>query len=179
MTYYGYVGNGHSVFFTKHDDNEGKAVGGKVSFHLPSKGTFDTLDVGLSIYHGESLRRRRVFAWGFDAQVDKGPWEVLGEFAGKGAEEDRTGFYVQPSYRFNEKWATFLPVRSVAHRALWRDSRAYARRQLPPDSRYFVEARILPFASFGRRRLGRRSGISGLQVLGSRDDESGQEKNRV
>ena len=61
VTYYGYVGNGQSVFFTKHDDNEGKAVGGKVSFHLPSKGAFDTLDVGLSMYHESPSGEDRVF----------------------------------------------------------------------------------------------------------------------
>ena len=32
---------------------------------------------------------------------------MLSEFARKDAEHDRSGFYIQPSYRFNEKWATF------------------------------------------------------------------------
>ncbi len=107
VTYCGYVGNGQSVFFTRHDDNEGKAVGGKVSFHLPTRGKFDTLDLGLSMYHESPPNEDRVFTWGLEAQVRKGPWEVLSEFAGKDAEEDRAGFYLQPSYRFDEKWATF------------------------------------------------------------------------
>ena len=42
-----------------------------------------------------------------ESQVRKGPWEVLTEFAMRAAEEDRTGFYLQPSYRFNERWTTF------------------------------------------------------------------------
>ncbi len=117
VTYYVYLGNGQSVFFTKHDDNEGKAVGGKVTFHLPTMGKLDTFDVGLSTYHESPSDEDRVFTWGFDAQVRKGPWEVLGEFASKDAEEDRSGVYLQPSYRFNEKWATFYryDLRSVEH----------------------------------------------------------------
>ncbi len=107
LTYHGYVGNGESGFFTKHDDNEGKAVGGKLTFHLPTKGALDTLDVGLSMYHESPSHEARTFTWGLDAQIRKGPWEVLTEFAMRDAEEDRTGFYLQPSYRFNEKWATF------------------------------------------------------------------------
>jgi hypothetical protein len=107
ITYYAYLGNGQSVFFTKHDDNEGKAVGGKVSFHLPTGGKLDMLDLGLSMYHESPSGEDRVFTWGLDAQARKGPWEVLSELATRHAEENRTGFYVQPSYRFNEKWATF------------------------------------------------------------------------
>ncbi|MFQ5458488.1 MAG: hypothetical protein ACE5FC_08575 [Myxococcota bacterium] len=107
VTYYGYVGNGQSVFFPKHDDNEGKAVGGKVTLHLPTKGRFDTLDVGLSFYQESPSGAQRNLTLGVDAQVRKGPWELLTEFAMRDAEKDRTGFYLQPSYRFNEKWATF------------------------------------------------------------------------
>ena len=107
MTYYGYLGNGQSVFFTKHDDNESKDVGGKVTFHLPTNGKLDTLDVGLSLSQDRPTGEGRFFTWGLDAQVRKGPWEILSEFAARDAEEERTGFYLQPSYRFNEKWATF------------------------------------------------------------------------
>lgn len=107
LTYYAYVGNGQSAFFTKHDDNEGKAVGGKVTLHVPTKGRLEKLDVGLSSYFESPSGEERVFTWGVDLQAAEGPWEVLTEFAAKEAEGDRTGFYVQPSYRFNEKWATF------------------------------------------------------------------------
>jgi len=107
ITYYGYIGNGQSVFFTKNDDNEGKAVGGKVTFHLPTGGKLEQLDLGVSFYQESPSDQDRTFAWGFDAQIRKGPWEVLTEFAKRDAQEDRTGFYVQPSYRFNAKWAAF------------------------------------------------------------------------
>ncbi len=107
FTYYGYIGNGESGFFAKHDDNEGKAVGSKVTFHLPTKGKLDTLDFGLSMYQESPSNETRNFTWGLDAQIRQGPWEILTEFAMRNAEEDRTGFYLQPSYRFNEKWATF------------------------------------------------------------------------
>lgn len=107
ITYYAYLGNGESDFFTKEDDNEGKAVGGRVSFHLPTGEFFDRLDVGVSGYHESPSHAQRLRVWGFDAQVNAGPVEVLTEFARRNADEDRTGFYFQPSYRFNEKWATF------------------------------------------------------------------------
>ncbi|MFQ5589819.1 MAG: hypothetical protein ACE5HE_01525 [Phycisphaerae bacterium] len=107
VTYRAYVGNGQSVYFTRHDDNEGKAVGAKVSFHIPTKGKLDQLDLGLHLYHESPSDEDRVLTWGLDAQLRKGPWEVLSELAAKDAEEDRTGFYLQPSYRFNERWAVF------------------------------------------------------------------------
>ncbi|MFQ5501110.1 MAG: hypothetical protein ACE5EQ_02290 [Phycisphaerae bacterium] len=107
VTYYAYLGNGVSDDAAKNDDNEGKAVGGRVSFHIPTKGKFETFDVGLSGYHESPTGEQRTRTWGFDAQVREGPWEVLTEFAARDAEEDRTGFYFQPSYRYNEKWAAF------------------------------------------------------------------------
>ena len=107
VTYYGYVGNGESDFFTKHDDNEGKAVGGKLSFHLPTRGKLDMFDLGFSVYQESPSDEDRNLTWGLEAQLRKGPWEVLTEFAMRDAEEDRTGFYLQPSYRFDEQWAMF------------------------------------------------------------------------
>lgn len=107
VTYYGYVGNGESDLFTKDDDNEGKAVGGELTFHLPTNGRLDMLDVGFGVYHESPSDEDRNFSWRLESRIRKGPWEVLTEFAMRDAEEDRAGFYLQPSYRFNEKWATF------------------------------------------------------------------------
>lgn len=107
ITYYAYVGNGVSDNFARDDDNEGKAAGGRVSFHIPTDGKLETFDVGLSGYYESPTGVQRTRTWGFDAQVREGPWELLTEFAARDAEEDRTGFYFQPSYRFNEQWATF------------------------------------------------------------------------
>ena len=107
VTYHAYVGNGQSGYFTKHDDNEGKAVGGKLSFQLPTGGKFDSWDVGLNAYQESPAHDERVFAWGAETQLRHGPWELLAEFAIKHAADDATGLYVQPSYRFNPKCATF------------------------------------------------------------------------
>ncbi len=107
ITYTGYVGNGRSVYFTKHDDNEGKAIGGKLTWHVPTNDTVDTLNLGLSAYHESPSGEDRVFTWGVDAQLRTGPWELLTELAKRDATEDRTGFYLQPSYRWDEQWAAF------------------------------------------------------------------------
>ncbi len=107
LTYYAYVGNGVSDNFAKHDDNEGKAVGGKLTFHLPSEGILDTFDLSLSGYHESPNEADRVNVWGLEAQIRKGPWEVLAELAMRDSAISRSGFFAQPSYRFNDEWATF------------------------------------------------------------------------
>lgn len=107
VTYQGYVANGVSEFEAKEDTNENKAVGGLLTFHLPTNGLLDTFDVGVSGYMESPPDAARTQTWGLESQIRKGPWEVLTEFAMRSAEEDRTGLYVQPSYRFNEQWATF------------------------------------------------------------------------
>ena len=108
MTYYGYVGNGVSDNFAKDDDNEGKAVGGKVALHLPSNDFLDTFDLSLNVYHESPNDVERVNTWGVEAQIRKGPWEMLAEYVTRDSAVDRAGFFAQPSYRFNDKWATFF-----------------------------------------------------------------------
>lgn len=107
LTYQAYVANGVSEFSAKEDINENKAVGGQLTFHLPTGGLLDTWDVGLSGYMESPPDAERTRTWGVETQVRKGPWEVLAEFAMRKAEEDRSGFYLQPSYRINEQWTTF------------------------------------------------------------------------
>jgi hypothetical protein len=107
VTYKGYVANGVSEFEAKEDTNENKAVGGQLTFHLPSHGLLDTFDVAVSGYMESPPDAERTQTWGLESQIRKGKWEVLTELALRGGEESRTGFYLQPSYRFNERWATF------------------------------------------------------------------------
>ena len=102
-----YAGNGVSGNSAKQDDNEDKAAGARVSFHLPTKRSFDTFDVGLSGYTDKPVGARRTNTWGLDAQIRRGPFELLSEFATRAAAEDRTGFYLQPSYRLNDRWTAF------------------------------------------------------------------------
>lgn len=107
VTYYAYVANGVSDNFAQEDDNDDKAVGGRVSFHVPTKKFFHLFDLGVSGYTDGSPGVQRTRTWGLDTQVRKGPYELLAEFATRNAEEDRTGFYLQPGYRFGKQWAGF------------------------------------------------------------------------
>ncbi|MFQ5600070.1 MAG: hypothetical protein ACE5G2_05910 [Candidatus Krumholzibacteriia bacterium] len=107
LTYRAYVGNGESDFFTKQDDNDGKAFGGRVSFHAPTKGSFETFDVGISGYAEEPSNTESTRTWGLDTQIRTGNYELLVEFATRNAEQDRTGLYVQPSYRITDRLAVF------------------------------------------------------------------------
>lgn len=107
VTYQAYVANGVSEFSAKEDINENKAVGANLTFHLPTHGWVDTWDFGLNGYMESPPHAERTRTWGAETQIRKGPWEVLAEFAMRNAEEDRTGAYLQPSYRFNEQWTAF------------------------------------------------------------------------
>ena len=106
LNYNVYVSNGESLFSTKVDDNGDKAVGGRFSFQLPTR-SFDTFDVGISGYTDGPSGAERTGTWGLDAQIRKGRFELLTEFATRNAAEDRTGFYLQPSYSFTERLTPF------------------------------------------------------------------------
>ncbi|MFQ5777353.1 MAG: hypothetical protein ACE5IP_05045 [Terriglobia bacterium] len=105
LTYYAYGSNGDSAFSPKEDDNENKAVGGRVSFHVPTETSFETFDLGISGYTDRPSGVERTRTWGLDAQIRQGPFELLAEFATRNAVEDRTGLYIQPAYRFT-RWLT-------------------------------------------------------------------------
>lgn len=81
VTYKGYIANGVSEFSAKNDINENKAVGGQLSFHVPSHGLLDTFDVALNGYMESPPDAERTQTWGLESQIRKGPWEVLTEFA--------------------------------------------------------------------------------------------------
>ncbi|MEW6741457.1 MAG: hypothetical protein AB1486_01760 [Planctomycetota bacterium] len=106
-TYRVYAGNGESENSAKHDDSEGKALGSGVTIHLPGGDVIERLDVGISGYAEDPLHEEKTRTWGLDAQISAGGFELLSEFASRDSEEDRIGFYAQPSWRFDGQWAVF------------------------------------------------------------------------
>lgn len=107
VSYVAHLGNGEGASFTSGDDNDAKAVGGRFTVHVPTNGFLDTFNVGFLNYADRPATGRRTRTWGLESQIRKGRWELLAEFATRSAKEDRLGLYIQPSYRFNEKWAAY------------------------------------------------------------------------
>ncbi len=107
FSYEVFLGNGESDFFTKNDDDEGKATGGRVVFHVPVGDLLPRFDLGLRGYYEDKSGAAPVKIWGLEGQAERGPVEVLAEFALGEVPEHRVGLYVQPSYRFLERWAAF------------------------------------------------------------------------
>src|SRR6185503_16370047 len=94
--------------FGRHDNNSAKAVGGALTFDLPKHRLFDTLKLGVNGYvdtPANNLERTR--AWGLESQMRGGPVELLAEFARRRAVENRSGVYVQPSYRIGNRLRAF------------------------------------------------------------------------
>ena len=107
LGYDAYLGNGESGSFAKLDDNEAKAVGGAIKLNVVAGRLVDTVAVAIHGYTDSPAGTRRVRTWGIESQVHKGPFELLFEYARRSAKEDRSGFYVQPSYRLTEKVIAF------------------------------------------------------------------------
>lgn len=98
-TYTVYYANGQST--TAMDDNENKAVGGRLVAHLAA--LFDTLsrlDVGVSGHSERSAAFGGAMdVIGADLQVNTLRYELLVEYASAECNPDLEGFYVQPSAR--------------------------------------------------------------------------------
>jgi len=98
-----YVGNGESINSSKVDDNENKAVGGRLNLHLD--GDFSAIqrfDIGLS-YHNEkpASSSQDIAISGFEAQINSGDFELLMEWARRERNSDnKMGYYLQPSIKF-------------------------------------------------------------------------------
>jgi hypothetical protein len=99
-TYRLYVTNGEDR--VNDDDNNGKAVGGRVTVHLAGlAGAFRRCDLGVSGYHENAPSHGGSDdIYGFDAQINTARFELLAEFASETEDgETNEGFYVQPSAR--------------------------------------------------------------------------------
>jgi len=99
-TYRLYVTNGEDR--VNEDDNNGKAVGGRVTVHLASLvAGFSRFDLGASGYHENAPGHGGSDdVYGFDAQINTPHLELLTEFASETEDgQNNEGFYVQPSAR--------------------------------------------------------------------------------
>jgi hypothetical protein len=102
-----------------------RAVGGKIVWHIPSRHLFKTLDAGVHVHRALNSDTSRTQLYGAELNVEKGPVQLLGEFAYASigdspsqADYFRRGYYLQPSYRIA------LPLFIVArYERLNRDSR--------------------------------------------------------
>lgn len=107
LTYQAYVGNGDSPSFAKDDDNENKAIGGRLVLHLPGWRPSDVVDVAVSGYDDTPSGSGETRVWGADAEFRTGRLEVLSEFAKRTGDARRRGLYVQPSFRLSGALAVF------------------------------------------------------------------------
>jgi len=108
LGYNAYAHNGASANFGRHDNNSAKAVGGALTFDLPKHRLFDTLKLGVNGYvDTPANNQERTRAWGLESQMRGGPVELLAEFARRRAVENRSGVYVQPSYRIGNRLRAF------------------------------------------------------------------------
>jgi hypothetical protein len=101
------VGNGEGAQFGERDDNSSKAVGGSLKFTLPTRGALDTFKLNVLGYVDTPAHQKQTRTWGLESQAQRGPFELLFELARRRAAEDRSGEYVQPSYRLTDKLMAF------------------------------------------------------------------------
>lgn len=106
VTYNVYAGNGQAEKPAKNDDNENKAVGGRVSLNLDGlTSMFTRFDVGFSGYNervrdvGGTELEDGFYVWGADLQINTNRVELLAEYASRTAGEDIEGMYAQASVR--------------------------------------------------------------------------------
>ena len=117
-----YIGNGGDSEISEVDQNENKAVGGRLTTHFAGSGSlFDTLDFSVSGYSGQDHSNENKTVFGLDTQIRIKKWEILSEFAWgdqqveyKEIDEslvqlstDTYGYYVQLGYNFKPRWHVF------------------------------------------------------------------------
>jgi len=94
------------VVYTEHS----QAIGGKLTFHLPSRQFFRTFDVSVHRLHRSGGDSRPDEIYGTELQLSRGRFELLGEFVHASMDFNdgvrsyiRQGYYIQPSYRIIPK----------------------------------------------------------------------------
>ncbi len=99
VSYKLYTANGESLNESQTDNNENKAVGGRLIGHLGDVVPgFSRLDIGLSHYAEKNAAGDGFDVSGADAQLTVGPVALLFEYATNHQTRDK-GFYIQPSAR--------------------------------------------------------------------------------
>lgn len=107
LGYNAYVSNGEGSRSAEHDDNNAKGIGGALKFDLPTGGLFETLKFDVNGYADTPADASPTRTWGLESQARRGPFELLFEFARRRAAENRTGAYLQPSYRLTGRLMAF------------------------------------------------------------------------
>lgn len=122
VSYVAYLGNGNNSDTGDVDQNEDKAVGGRLTAHFGTDDSlFETIDFSVSGYTGMNDYDRHEDIVGVDAQIRSGKWELLTEWAwgdqdvelrGNGGARrlvstDTMGYYAQLGYQFLPRWHAF------------------------------------------------------------------------
>jgi len=98
-TYHLYYGNGQSADRSHTDDNEGKEVGGQLTFHLDQLvDGVARMNVGIGAMSDPTATDHND-VYGLDTQINAGRYELLAEYAKRASDASGEGFYVQPSAR--------------------------------------------------------------------------------
>lgn len=124
ISYALYAGNGGDGEAHEVDQNDNKAVGGRLTLRLAGKhrpAWLDTLDFSVSGNYGDNDRGQSEGILGLDTQIRVGRFELLSELA-RGNQPryyatgfpfftersgESLGFYVQPAYRLSPEWHVF------------------------------------------------------------------------
>lgn len=119
-----FAGHGGDTARVELEQNDGLAVGGRLTLRLAGANGptwLDTFDVSISGLASDDSDGRDEFVLGFDTQIRAGRLEILSEFATgteardpgnlrarlRGASGDTLGFYLQAAWRVASKWHLF------------------------------------------------------------------------
>ena len=111
-----------------------QVIGGKVTFHLPSRQFLRTFDVAFHRLHQVDRAGKPDEMYAVELQLSKGRFEVLGEFDHASLDlvngvrsHIRQGYYVQPSYRITPKLFAVVRYDRLNRNSLYVDQSSLAR----------------------------------------------------
>jgi len=99
--YHAYVANGLSANMGKTDDNENKALGGKLFLHSPRLGWIRGIGLGLNLYRENPTGSERMRARGLEIQARLPRVELWAEIARRESGSRRDCSYIQPVLRLS------------------------------------------------------------------------------
>ena len=107
-----YVANNNFEGNTRTDLRDGKAWGARGQLRFPTSGAVRRFDVAADIYRGHVGLTTNELAdddvLGFESQIEVSRLLFQTEWArGKSLGQTRTGYYVQPAFRFHDDWVAF------------------------------------------------------------------------
>ncbi|MFQ5456456.1 MAG: hypothetical protein ACE5EA_09700 [Nitrospirota bacterium] len=96
-----YTGNGDSDFQGQKDPNNNKAVGLKLTTHIPLN-LFETFNIAAHYYKDKLKDGQDQDVYGGELLIDKHPFSLLAEYAYADI-GGKTGFYIQPSMNLTKR----------------------------------------------------------------------------